>query len=198
VGRGLRAGDTLPLGADPGGPVDRVLPLQDRFDGGTLRVLPSLQTALFPDAERARFARTGFRRDPRGNRMGMRMVPEGAGFALGGGLSILSEVISPGDIQIPGDGAPFVLLNECQTTGGYPRIGTVIPCDLPRAAQAAPGAAIRFAFVSRAEALAAERAHRAALEALPKRVTPRLRDPAQMADLLSYNLISGVTAGKEP
>ncbi len=197
LGRALEAGDRLALGADTGRKVGLVLTPAPVFAGGVLRVLPSLQTDLFPEETRARFERESFTRDPRGNRMGVRVRPEGEGFQLTGGQSILSEVIAPGDIQVPGDGAPYVLLCECQTTGGYPRIGTVIPCDLPRVAQAAPGARLSFRFVTREVALAAERAERAERARLPQSAQPMLRDPRQMADLLSYTLISGVTNGED-
>jgi allophanate hydrolase len=122
------------------------------------------------------------------------MDHEGEGFATGGQLTIVSEVITPGDIQITGDGAPFVLMCECQTTGGYPRIGTVISCDLPIVAQAQPGAALQFEFIDLDEALAAETRHRADLAALPKLRQPLLRDPARIRDLLAYQLISGVVS----
>ncbi|KHQ54467.1 5-oxoprolinase subunit C family protein [Mameliella alba] len=196
LGRLLEAGDRLPLGPDTGRETGLTLDPVDRFGGGVLRVLPSLQTEMFPEETRARFVEERFTRDSRGNRMGIRLKPEGEGYGLTEGQSIVSEVITPGDIQIPGDGAPYVLLYECQTTGGYPRIGTVIPADLPRVAQAAPGAELRFRFVSRAEALEAEAAFRRGLESIP--VRPLVRDPADMPDLLSYELIDGVTAGEEP
>lgn len=197
LGQGLEAGQSIPLGNDPGGVVGLCLAQDERFGGGTLRVLPSLQTDLYPASERARFEAGTFTRDARGNRMGVRLKPEGAGFGLDKGQTILSEVITPGDIQIPGDGAPYVLLSECQTTGGYPRIGTVLPCDLPRVAQAGPGAKLRFRFVTRTEALDAETKFRNALGDLSKVVRPLIRNPADMPDLLSYTLISGVTAGEE-
>lgn len=197
IGRVLAAGDALPLGHDAGDAHSLHLPVAPRWSGGSLRVLPSLQTELFPRPERARFEAETFTRDTRANRMGARLLPEGAGFGLSAGQSIVSEVITPGDIQIPGDGAPYVLLAECQTTGGYPRIGTVIPCDLPRMAQAGPGAKLRFQFVTREVALAAEASARRHAQGLAKAVTPLLRDPASMSDLLSYSLISGVTAGEE-
>ncbi|WP_167647338.1 biotin-dependent carboxyltransferase family protein [Mameliella alba] len=195
LGRLLEAGDRLPLGPDTGRETGLTLDPVDRFGGGVLRVLPSLQTGMFPKETRARFVEERFTRDSRGNRMGIRLKPEGQGYGLTEGQSIVSEVITPGDIQIPGDGAPYVLLYECQTTGGYPRIGTVIPADLPRVAQAAPGAELRFRFVSRDEALEAEAAFRRGLENFP--VRPLVRDPADMPDLLSYELIGGVTAGEE-
>lgn len=197
LGRVLAAGDRLTLLPDPGGPVSRALDVAPRWSGGTLRLLPSLQTPLFPESERARLCETEFRRDARANRMGLRLLPEGEGFGLTGGQSILSEVVVPGDVQVPGDGAPYVLLYECQTTGGYPRIGTVIPCDLPLAAQTPAGASLRFRFVTRDEALAAETRHRAHLATLPRATRALVRDPSDIPDLLSYTLISGVTAGEE-
>jgi len=153
------------------------------------------QTRLFPQDEIARFEATAFTRHPRGNRMGVRLTHEGEGFHAEAGLSILSELVVPGDIQIAGDGAPMVLMAEGQTTGGYPRIGTILPCDLPRVAQAPPGATLRVRFVDRDEGLAAERAAAEARRALPGRLTRLVRDPRDMRDLLSYQLIGGVTAG---
>jgi allophanate hydrolase len=112
-------------------------------------------------------------------------------------LSLVSEIVQPGDIQLTGDGAPYVLLAECQTTGGYPRIGTVLPCDLPVVAQAAPGARLRFRFVAIEEALAASPSEREVLERLRREVRPVVRGAEEMADLLSQQLISGVTAGDD-
>jgi allophanate hydrolase len=126
------------------------------------------------------------------------VLPDGAPFRSEGQLTILSEIIVPGDIQMTGDGVPYVLLNDCQTTGGYPRIGTVLPCDLPRVAQALPGAVLRFAFVSADEGRAALRQAQAALAALPRAVAPLVRDPHQMPDLLSYNLVDGVVSALAP
>ena len=197
LGPVLTAGQSLPLGPDTAGPTGQVLTPLPRFEGGLLRLIETPQSALFPAAERARFCATTFRKDHRANRLGQRLQVEGAGFGLSGGLNILSEVIIPGDIQITGDGTPFVLLSECQTTGGYPRIGTVLPCDLPRLVQAPPGAALRFAFVSLDEAVALERAEAARRARLGASLRPMVRDPHQIADLLAYQLISGATCGDD-
>jgi len=197
LGHTLAAGDSLPVGPDEGGETGVGLPSDDRFSGGEVRVVAGHQTGMFPDAEVTRFGQTRFTRDARGNRMGVRLDPEGGGFASRAGLTVLSEAIVPGDIQITGDGAPFVLLAECQTTGGYPRIGAVLPCDLPRVAQAPPGTALRLRFVSRDAGLAAERRAAEARATLRHRRAPLTRDPHDIRDLLSYQLISGVTAGNE-
>ncbi|MCA0998426.1 biotin-dependent carboxyltransferase family protein [Alloyangia pacifica] len=196
LGRAVAAGDRLPVGADSGGPVACKLAVDDRFSGGALRVVESLQTRLFPEEQRRRLGETTFTRDSRANRMGVKLVPDGAPFGVDGGLSVVSEIITPGDIQMTGDGAPFVLMAECQTTGGYPRLATVIPADLPRVAQAPAGAELRFSFVSMDEALAAESAYRAALRELPRRIEPLVRDPADVADLLSHKLVSGFSNGE--
>ncbi len=195
IGAVVQAGDRLPVGGDTRGGVGLCLPQDSRFDGGMLRLVESFQTAFFDPATRDRFTETTFARDARANRMGMRLDSEGEGFATSVGLNILSESILPGDIQITGDGTPYLLLWESQTTGGYPRIATVIPADLPRAVQTPSGGTLRFRFVSRDEALEAERKMRDHLRALPKLCVPLVRDPSQIRDLLRYQLISGVTAG---
>ena len=192
IGGLLQAGDTLPIGAASGGG-DFLTP-DPRLSGGELRVVASIQTENFSPETRARFERTSFTRDARGNRQGVRMANEGEGFFAEGGLSIVSEVISEGDIQITGDGAPYVLMCECQTTGGYPRIGTVIPSDLPRVAQASVGAPLSFRFVSLEEARSIELRARAEIKGLRARVQPLVRDPHDITDLLTYQLVSGVVS----
>ena len=60
-----------------------------------------------------------------------------------------------GALQILPSGLPMLLMAERQTTGGYPVAAIVITADLGHAAQLAPGDEVRFAPVSRAEALRA-------------------------------------------
>ena len=203
IGRAAQAGDLLPAGPDAGSETGRETGLgitpEDRFSGGVLRIVESFQSSLFPDEVLARFGETAFRRGGRANRMGVEMISDGAGFSAAGQLKILSEVIAPGDVQMTGDGKPFVLLRECQTTGGYPRIGTVLPCDLARVAQAGQGAALRFDWVTLQQGLEIQARYDAQVTSLPSRCAPLVRDPAEMADLLSYQLISGVvSAGADP
>lgn len=197
IGRMLAQGDSLPLGEDRGRGTGRVISPQDRFAGGVLRMVATPQTLLFPQKMRERFAKTTFRKDARGNRTGQRLISATSSFNLQAGLSILSETIVPGDIQITGDGAPFVLLAECQTTGGYPRIGTVLPCDLPKLVQAPATVNLRFEFVTLEQATCLERAEASRRAELRNTVRPLIRNPHDMADLLAYQLVSGVTAGDD-
>jgi len=196
VGRMVQAGDLLPVGqySDKAG---MKLRPEDRFAGGTLRVVASFQTSLFDQDTLDRFSRTTFHRGARANRMGMQLDSDGEGFAAKGQLNILSEVITPGDIQMTGTGNPFILLPECQTTGGYPRIATVIPCDLPRAAQTPAGGQVHFEFVSIDEATALHAAFLADLARLSGRIEPLIRDPHDISDLLSYQLIGGMISATD-
>ncbi|UWQ20976.1 biotin-dependent carboxyltransferase family protein [Jannaschia sp. W003] len=186
IGRALRPGDRLGPGAE--GPSRVLRRPEERFNGGTLRCVVTPQTALFPEAERARFEATAFRRDPRGNRQGVRLAMDGEGFRAEGQLSLLSDFILPGDVQMTGDGVPFVLGPESQTTGGYPRIAHVIAADLPRAMQAPPGAELRFRFVTLAEARAAAPG--------PPATEALVRDPRDV-DLLAHQLVDGVVDARE-
>lgn len=111
-------------------------PQEDRFSGSALRHLLSSPFTV-TDAH---------------DRMGMRL--EGPVLALDGALSIPSEPILRGSIQVSGDGVPTVLLADHQTTGGYPKIATVLSCDVDRLVQYRAGQPVRFAAVTPDEAIA--------------------------------------------
>ncbi len=196
IGHRIGVKERLPIGAaSMAERIPLVLTPDDRFSGGTVRIVPGGQTNLFSAEMRTRFESTVFARDPRGNRQGVRLSFDGAPFAADGARSVLSEIIVPGDVQMTGEGTPYVLLPECQTTGGYPRIGTVHPNDLPIIAQAPPGATLRFRFVDHEAARLSHTDEAAMLQTLRGAVSPLVRDPRDMGDLLSYQLVSGVTAG---
>lgn len=194
IGAAVSADMELPIGRDPGGPVGMSLPPSDRFSGGTLRLMEGIQTDRFDPDVLARLQATTFSRSARGSRQGIALEAEGPGFVASGQLDGVSETIVPGDVQMTGEGLPYILLSECQTIGGYPRVGTVLPCDMPLAAQVPVGAAVRFRFLNRAEAEQAEAASAQQRRNLARIVAPLHRDPREMSDLLSYQLISGVVS----
>jgi len=127
----------------------------------------------------------------------VRLDHDGAPFGVASGLSITSDLIVAGDVQLTGDGVPYVLLAECQTIGGYPRIGTVIPADLARVAQTAPGTMLQFTLLDIAQADATAQSDADLLRTLRQACQPLIRDPHDIADLLRYQLVSGVTAGDD-
>ncbi len=111
---------------------------------GPIRFIWGLHAEQFPPAMRKRFISEPLRVSARMDRMGIRLDDPAGVFAGFQSLSLVSDAIVPGDIQILGDGTPIVLMRDHQPTGGYPRIGTVISADLDRLAQARPGAALHF------------------------------------------------------
>jgi 5-oxoprolinase (ATP-hydrolysing) subunit C len=196
IGKPLVAGDVLPVGPDPHpGAVGMHLDVPDRCSGGTVRMVPGAHTALFSDETQRRFTQTTFAKSLRANRQGAELSMDAAPFGAEGQLTILSEPMIAGDVQMTGDGRPFVLLAECQTTGGYPRIGVVMPDDLPCVAQADPQAPLRFRFVPYADAMAAHVPLPAYADRMRSMLRPLIRKPADIVDLMDYQLISGAVTG---
>ena len=197
-GRRLAAGDVLPVRKeaqeyrelelhrvpDPGsGPIRVVLgPQRERFTGAAIETLLGQGYTVTTETDR----------------MGMRLdgpalehVPE-----LGG--DIISDGTVPGAIQVPGNGKPIVLLADAQTTGGYAKIATVISADFSRLARTVPRDLVTFEAVGAAQAEAAARAHRAALERAAASVGPARGGVPDAATLASANLIGGVVDMARP
>ncbi|SOC08142.1 5-oxoprolinase subunit C family protein [Rhodobacter maris] len=196
LGTVLAAGMRLPFAPDPAAETpSRCLPTPARFSGGTLRVIEGPQTAFFDPQTRARAFANTFAAGP-ANRQGLPLHHDGAPFQSRS-AALLSDFITAGDIQITGAGMPVILLAECQSIGGYPRLGTVIPADLPIAAQARPGTPLRLLPISLEAAESASPPEPAQFAALRRSCTSLIRRPDDIPDLLGYQLISGVVRGDE-
>lgn len=128
-----------------------------------LHAMAGRHHAEFDAGSRRAFYETVWRISPDSNRMGFRLA--GATLARPQGGEILSEPTCLGTVQVPANGAPIVLMADHQTTGGYPKIAEVAGADVPRLAQLAPGATLRFARCSLEQALELRRALRARVDA---------------------------------
>ncbi|MDX1455986.1 MAG: biotin-dependent carboxyltransferase family protein [Marinobacter sp.] len=106
-----------------------------------LRLLPGYQYTQFSSADRLRFLASAYRISSASDRMGFKM--EGARLDSPP-PGIVSEGIALGSVQVPGDGDPIVLLQDRQTVGGYPKLGTICAVDCYRLAQGQPGQTVRF------------------------------------------------------
>ena len=113
------------------------------------------QSDNFSDQEIERFFASEYTMSAGSNRMGMRLEGQAIGHLRG--FNIVSDAIATGSIQVPGSGQPIVLLADHQTTGGYPKIATVISADLPALGRVPIGASIAFERVTVEEAAAARR-----------------------------------------
>jgi biotin-dependent carboxylase-like uncharacterized protein len=110
-----------------------------------LRVIPGYQDHSFNRLQQRRFFSSLYTVTDRADRMGYRLQGPPIECALEG---ILSEGICQGAIQIPADGQPIVLLNDRQTIGGYPKIGSALSLDTARLAQLMPGGTVGFEPIS--------------------------------------------------
>jgi 5-oxoprolinase (ATP-hydrolysing) subunit C len=189
-GRGLAARDALKIldvRAGPGEPMALSAPWLGMVSR-PLRVLLGPQQDHFASETISEFLASSWRLSARSDRMAYRL--EGPALAHRSGHDIVSDGLAMGAIQIPGDGAPLVLMADRQPTGGYPKIAHVIGADLPALAQKRPGEEIRFAQVSLEEAVEARRARaRTLAEGLwLEPMTPELTSEL----LLGRNLVGGV------
>jgi allophanate hydrolase subunit 2 len=158
------------------------------------RVILGPQREYFMEEAIATLLGTEFRVSPSADRMGMRL--DGPLLQLSRSWDIVSDAIATGAIQVPGSGQPILLLADHQTTGGYPKIATVVSADLPVEGRRRPGDALRFAAVTveAAEELCRAAEHQiaelvASLEPITQRPEIDLRS------LYDGNLISGVVSG---
>jgi allophanate hydrolase len=145
-GRALKAGDVIELASERGPGHHIHAPPEPAT--GPIRITWGLHADLFDTALRQRFLGSEFAVSRQIDRMGARLDDLAGVFADATVLSLASDAIVPGDIQILGDGTPIVLLRDHQPTGGYPRIGTIITADLDRFAQMRPGTPVAFEPVS--------------------------------------------------
>ncbi|MFB0489576.1 biotin-dependent carboxylase-like uncharacterized protein [Methylobacterium sp. OAE515] len=194
-GRALAAGDRLPIReARPGdgSPQRLVTPWLDR-DPREIRVVLGLQDDYFAADQIEAFLAGPWTVSPRGDRMACFL--DGTPLTHAKGHDIVSDGVAMGAIQVPGNGLPIILMADRQSTGGYPKIATVIGPDLGRLAQIRGGARLSFRRVSVAEAVAARRAERDVL-AEPVRREPVVRTDFASDFLLGLNLVGGVTDGR--
>lgn len=189
-GRGIKSGDKIEVGAGAT-PILLRLPQPPRLTDGPLRVIAGPQRDYFTDAAWATFVGAGFTVSREADRMGLRLDGPRLEHDAAHGADIISDAVTPGAIQVPGDGRPIVLLADCQTVGGYPKIATVIAADLPRLGHALPGQILRFVEVGVDEALAARREAAAALAQCIASLVPE-RAGFDLDALYSANLIDGV------
>ncbi len=102
-----------------------------------LEMMPSSQYEHFSSEARDSLADKAVAIAPRFDRMAYQLT--GVHLHCERGHDILSDGVTMGAIQVPGDGRPFVLMADHQPTGGYPKIACICKADLPRMAQMTPG-----------------------------------------------------------
>jgi antagonist of KipI len=157
-GRALRDGDIVPLGTPR--PSSRRVGTTAGISSWTaphdwvspakrdpiLRFVRGIDWFRFNDVTIQRFTNHQFTVSPDSNRMGVRLT--GPELQRTDDVDLISEAVAPGTIQVPPGGQPILLLGDCQTIGGYPKIAHVVTVDLGIAAQLRPGDTVRFREIS--------------------------------------------------
>lgn len=166
AGRALKDGDRLPVTPLPAGArsgafspqapafgvkppswcalgyVDQVAPHRVGATAVAVRIIPGPEYDCFSKQAHAAFWDGDWSVTPNSNRMGFRLV--GPVLEREKPIELLSHGVLPGTIQVPPNGQPIVLMSDAQTTGGYPRFGSVISADLWLLAQARLNQRVRF------------------------------------------------------
>jgi antagonist of KipI len=166
AGRGLRADDILPLGnaSTPGKEMPRLASWSAPANWTRiyrrhpiLRAVRGSEWDEFVPEGQAAFLGQSFTVSQKADRMGARL--EGPELRRTNDWELTSEAVLPGTVQVANDRQPIILLGDCQTIGGYPKIAHVITVDLPLAAQLRPNDSVGFQEVTqeRAAALFRER-----------------------------------------
>jgi len=133
--RPLGAGDRLGIGsfdADRAGDSPSVVATSPE----RIRVILGPQADHFDEATIQTFFSAAWRVGLDSDRMGARL--DGPKLVHSGPSEIVSDGMVQGCIQVPPDGRPIVMLSECPTTGGYPKLGCVASADVGLLAQAVP------------------------------------------------------------
>jgi allophanate hydrolase len=197
-GRALRRGDVVPLGTGRASArAELRLPSPMTASGEQpIRVVLGPQRECFTRAAIAALLGGEFRVSPNADRMGMRL--DGPRLRHRHGWDIVSDAIATGAIQVPGSGQPILLLSDHQTTGGYPKIATVVSADLPVVSRRRPGDALRFVAITVEAAEETYRAEEHRLADLVAALEPVvLSHRVDINSLYGGNLISGVVTGLE-
>lgn len=116
----------------------------------TIRVMKGRHFQWFNQESKTVFFNEPYKVTPESDRMGYRL--KGSPLNLTEPIEVLSEAVNFGTIQVPSDGNPIVLLADCQTVGGYPKIAQLASVDFPLIAQSKPGSTIRFHEITYKEA----------------------------------------------
>ena len=153
-GRALKAGDEFLVRLNPLATAGNVLPEQfvPKFEKSVkIRAIPGPQHQFFTEKGiQIFFSEEGYLLSQHVDRMGIRL--EGEPIEHKEGVDIVSDATVLGNVQVPSDGRPIILMADRQTTGGYTKIATVIREDIAKLAQLGPGDHVVFQKISLEEA----------------------------------------------
>jgi antagonist of KipI len=156
-GRSLKSGDRIALSSLPYPEINKgfFTPLPWKYNNAVgvkkaVRFIPGKEWNWITTKSQTDFLNNTFRISAASDRMGYRL--QGEALVQRHQEQLLSSAVGFGTVQLLPNGQLIALMADHQTTGGYPRIGHIISADLPKLAQAQPGAELRFVMTNVAEA----------------------------------------------
>ena len=163
-GKILRPGDEITLRGSTLPIFEYEASFPDLANNDPIRVILGPQDDLFDRADVETFLSAEFRLTSRNDRMayvlaGPRIQPETS-------YDIVTDGTALGSIQVAGDGSPYVLMVDRSTTGGYPKIATIIRAEIGRFAQKRTGDKVVFASTDVESAVTALRDLKAKLDSV--------------------------------
>lgn len=153
-----------------------------------IRVVQGPQDQYFDDISIGKLYLTEFKLSFEYDRMGVRL--NGGELKINQALDMPSEPVARGSIQVPGHGNPICLLADHQTTGGYPKIATIISVDQDMMAQKRVADVVAFTKISVDEAIVIARQRHLQIDMMKKEIVSNRA--SFIHKLWSNNLISGV------
>ncbi|MFK7993584.1 MAG: biotin-dependent carboxyltransferase family protein [Granulosicoccus sp.] len=200
-GNTLQSGDVIRIRHSESYSSDRYteqqchLPKPLQYQASELRALPGPQFDHFSKAGIESFLASDYELGSETDRMGVRLHGAEIEHRDSSAKDIVSDAILPGSIQVPGAGQPIVMLNDSHTAGGYPKIATIISCDLPLLGIQRAGASFRFRLIDIDEAIMLRHQMQTFINECLSSFTPCIANELDTETLLSCNLIDGVTDG---
>jgi len=192
--RPLQSGDTFEAQPAADAP-ERQISLPPTSNG-PIRVVLGPQDDEFTDEMTALFLDSEWKISATSDRMGYRL--EGPAIRHLHGHNIVSDGTVEGSIQITGSGAPIVLMADRGTSGGYPKLATVITADFGRLAQTPVGTGFRFKAVTMAEAQAEARKFKQLIERMPDHVSDIENVELRLEALMSANVAGHALSATDP
>jgi antagonist of KipI len=123
---------------------------QEFYRSNIIRCIQGPNFTVLSKQEIDSFESKRFEIDMQSNRMGFRLNSVPISHTVP--PELLSTAVTRGTLQLTPSGQLIVLMADHQTTGGYPRIGTVISADMPSLAQMPIGSSFGIAWISIEEA----------------------------------------------
>lgn len=121
-----------------------------------IRIIKGSEWDLFNDEAKEILLNDEFIVSSKSNRMGYRLNCDKK-LNLKQEINLASHGVKSGVIQVPSSGEPIVLMQDSQTTGGYPKIASIIEADLGLFAQSRFNSKVKFELVDIKDALEAKK-----------------------------------------